>query len=177
MIINKSDMTTAIANKYLKYDPVTGFLYRKYKYHNNVIAGKRACRPCNNKKQDHLDVVLCSRNYPAHRIIWLMLYGNFPKLHIDHIDHNETNNKSNNLREVTQLNNNKNSSKRKDNTTGITGVWISKVNGNKKYMAEIRDLNHKNIRKSFYTLEEAKQQRKKWEIKFNYHENHGKPYS
>ena len=172
--ISKSGMTAEIANKYLTYDPLTGILYRKHKYHNNVITGKRACRPCNNKKQDHLDVVLCGKNYPAHRIIWLMVHGNFPKGHIDHIDHDETNNKLVNLREVSQYTNNRNTSFRVSNTSGITGVWISKVNGNKKFIAEIRDTNSKKITKSFYTLEEARIQRKIWEKEFGYHENHGK---
>lgn len=173
MQVAKKDMTQETALKYLDYDPISGQLTRKFKYHNNVIEGKRACRPCNNKKQDHLDVVLCGRNYPAHRIIWLMLYGAFPKGHIDHIDHDETNNAQANLREVSQAENNRNNSKRSDNTTGITGVWISSNNGKKKFMAEIRDDSKKKLCKSFYTFDEAVNQRKLWEKEFNYHVNHG----
>lgn len=172
--INKSEMTSEIANKYLEYDYNTGFLYRKYKYHTSVVAGKRACRPCNHKHQNHLSVVVCGRDYPAHRIIWLMVYGEFPKGHIDHIDHNETNNLLNNLRVVTQAENNMNNSKRKDNTTGTTGVWINKKNTYKKYMAEIAIPNGKKRTKSFYTIEEAQKQRKIWEKELGYHENHGK---
>ncbi len=173
MQINKKDMTATLANKYLRYSKYTGYLYRKYKYHNNVVKDKRACRPCNNQTQQHLDVTLCGRNYPAHRIIWLMVYGKFPERHIDHINHIETDNTLINLREVSQYENNRNNSKRKDNTTGVVGVWVSKVNGNKKYIAEIRDLNKKKITKSFYTLKEAKSQRKQWEKLYNYHRNHG----
>lgn len=173
MAVSKENMTSEIANKYLKYDPNTGYLYRKFKYHNNVIKDRRACRPCNNKYSHHLDVMLCGKNYPAHRIIWLMVYGNFPKNHIDHIDHDECNNKLSNLRDVSQFTNNRNNSKRSDNTTGVTGVWISKRNGNKKFIAEIRDSNKRKITKSFYTLEEAISQRKIWEKLFNYHGNHG----
>jgi hypothetical protein len=173
MKINKKDMTQEILLKCLTYDPATGFLHRRYKYHNNVIEGKRACRPCGNKKQDHLDVTLWGRNYPAHRVIWAMHHGTFPKGHIDHIDHDETNNKLNNLREVTQAENNRNNSKRCDNTTGRVGVWINKNNVNKKFMAEIRDLNKKKVCKSFCSLEEAIAQREIWEKEFNYHSNHG----
>jgi hypothetical protein len=173
MKIDKKDMTAEIAHNYLTNDDETGFLHRKFKYHNNVVAGKRADRACNNKKQEHLDVTLCGRNYPAHRIIWLMHYGEFPKGHIDHIDHDECNNRLYNLRNVSQAENNRNNSMRRDNTTGVTGVNISKVNGNKKFMAEIIDVLGKRHRKSFYTLDEAKAQRLSWETEFNYHDNHG----
>jgi hypothetical protein len=172
-MINKDNMTSEIANKYLIYDAETGILTRRYKYHQNVIAGKRACRPCNNKKQNHLDVSLCGKNYPAHRIIWLMIYGNFPKNHIDHINHDETDNKLINLREVSQCENNRNNSKRADNTSGVTGVWISKINSKKKFIAEIQNKEKQKITKAFYTLASAKHQRKLWEKEFGYHNNHG----
>lgn len=171
--INKCDMTAEIANKYLEYNPTTGILTRKYKYAQNVIAGKRACRPCNKKNQHHLNVSLCGRDYPAHRIIWLMQTGSFPKGHIDHIDHNEKNNAWVNLREVSQAENNRNNSKRSDNTTGITGVWIHNKYKYKKYMAEIRDSSGKKHVKGFHTIQEAINQRKQWEIEFGYHINHG----
>lgn len=166
-------MTLDIVNKYLDYDRNTGILTRKFKYHGNVIAGKRACRPCVNKKQNHLSVVLCGRDYPAHRIIWLIVYGEFPQGHIDHIDHDETNNKLSNLRVVSQYANNRNSSLRCDNAIGITGVWINPRVPRKKYTAEIRDTFGKKIYKAFYTLEDAINQRKMWEKEFGYHENHG----
>ena len=173
MNILKKDMTEEIAKQYLTYDTSTGYLHRKGKYHNNIISGKRACRPCNNKKQHHLDVALCNLNYPAHRIIWLIYYGEFPKGHIDHIDHDECNNLIHNLRDVAQSENNRNLSIRSDSTTGITGIWINKKNSKKKFMAEIRDINKKKVSKSFYTLEEAISQRKIWEHEFGYHLNHG----
>lgn len=172
MKIKKYEITQELANKYLIYDKNSGILYRKYKYHNNVIAGKRACRNSNHSYQDHLVVHLCGHDYPAHRIIWLMNYGEFPKQHIDHIDHNEKNNLLSNLREVSQKQNNRNMPLKSNNTSGVMGVWISK-NSKKKYIAEIKDLNSKKITKSFYTLEEAANQRKIWEQQFGYHENHG----
>ncbi len=173
MRVATKDVTQKFANKYLIYDYNTGYLHRKYKYANNVIAGKRACRLCNNVVGDHLDVCLFGHNFPAHRIIWLMVYGNFPINHIDHIDHNEHNNLLNNLREVTQFENNRNCSKRCDNTSGVVGVWINKNNTFKKFMAEIQDINSKKLCKSFYSMEEAINQRLIWEKEFEYHSNHG----
>ncbi len=173
MRINKWEITQEIASKYLIYCENTGYLFRKTKYHNNVIAGKRACRPCNNKMQNHLSVVLLGNDYPAHRLIWLIKTGKFPVGHIDHVDHDEYNNRWNNLREVSQAENNRNNSKRSDNTSGITGVWINSKNSKKKYMAEIKDGYGKKICKSFYSLQEAINQRKAWEQEFGYHTNHG----
>ena len=173
MKIKKREITQELALKYLEYDNATGYLFRKYKYHNNVVAGRRACRPSNHLNQHHLVVHVCGHDYPAHRIIWLMVKGSFPKQHIDHIDHDETNNIFSNLREVSQAENNKNNSKRSDNTSGVVGVWINN-SPKKKYVAEIKDANSKKICKTFYTLEEAAKQRKIWEEEFGYHKNHGK---
>lgn len=176
MYIPRHEMTQQIANEYLSYDYSTGYLYRKKKYHNNVVKGRRACRVTNNKHQDHLVVKLHGVDYPAHRLIWLMIHGYFPTGVIDHIDHNEHNNRLENLREVTQQENNRNYPKRLDNTSGITGVWERKDVSNqaKRYVAEIRDDKNKKKSKSFYTFEEAVIQRKLWEQQYGYHQNHGK---
>lgn len=169
-------MTQDIANEYLEYDYSTGILYRKKKYHNNVVAGRRACRPTNNTHQDHLVVKLHGVDYPAHRLIWLMVYGAFPNGVIDHIDHDEHNNRLSNLREVTQQENNRNYPKRVDNSSGVTGVWERKDVSKKakRYIAEIRDATNKKRTKAFHTFQEAVIQRQQWERDFGYHPNHGK---
>ena len=119
------------------------------------------------------NVNLGGLDYPAHRIIWLMIYGVFPTGHIDHINHDETDNTLNNLRDVSQSENNRNNSKRSDNTTGVVGVWINKRNAHKKYTAEIVSDAGKKISKSFYSLQEAKNWRVDWEKLYGYHINHG----
>lgn len=64
----------------------------------------------------------------AHRLIFAIHYGYIPK-YIDHIDNNPLNNKIENLREVTQTQNNCNSKKPKDNTSGTKGVYWFKPKG------------------------------------------------
>lgn len=60
-----------------------------------------------------------------HRIIWTMQRGEIPKgVFIDHIDRNKLNNKIDNLRLVTPTENLRNMPKRKDNSTGMTGVQL-----------------------------------------------------
>ena len=176
MFIARKDMTQAIALEYLKYDPITGFLHRRKKYSNNTVAGKRACRKTNNKNQDHLVVKLHGVDYPAHRMIWLMLNGSMPSGHIDHINHNEEDNREVNLRDVSQSANNRNLSKRSTNCSGVTGVWIRKDVSKKakRYVAEIRDDLGKKKTKAFTSIEAAIEQRKAWEALYGYHANHGK---
>ena len=63
--------------------------------------------------------------------------------HHDHIDRNELNNRKYNLRQCSQKENCRNSSKRKDNTSGVTGVywrkdrqkWVANIICNDKYYA------------------------------------------
>jgi len=65
-------------------------------------------------------------NYLSHRLAWFYVYGVWP-LYIDHKDHDRVNNRINNLRSVTRNENQQNRSLNKNNTSGVTGVFWSKV--------------------------------------------------
>ena len=64
----------------------------------------------------------------------------------DHEDHNTLNNRRYNLRPATYTENNRNASKRKDNTSGVIGVnwnknesvWVARIsiNGNRKVIGK-----------------------------------------
>jgi len=92
-------------------------------------------------------------------------------LQIDHIDHNGLNNKWNNLRLVDNYGNQQNASRRKDNTSGMTGVYYS--NTCSKWIASIQ-VNKKSLTKYFNTFDNAVEQRKLWNKEFGFHKNHGK---
>lgn len=109
----------------------------------------------------------------VHRIIWEMHNGKIPDgMQIGHIDHNKTNNKIDNLRLVTPKENNHNMKFRVTNKSGVTGVswdkqhkkWASniKVDGVKIHLGLFSDLNM------------AAEARRKAEVKYDFHENHGK---
>ena len=69
------------------------------------------------------------RNYRAHRLIWLYVYGTFPEYTIDHIDRNRTNNKIKNLRDVPRFENMRNTINPSDNKSGVKGIrWESDRN-------------------------------------------------
>lgn len=171
MHIPKSDMSQAVLHDCLEYDPHTGYLTWKKKISSKTVIGQRAGSV---SKRDSKRVIrLFGELYMEHRIIWLYVTGSWPQWHIDHIDHNEQNNRFSNLRDVPPAVNNRNSSKRSDNTTGHVGVWINKLNSRKKYMAELTLNGERCHYSSHYTLQDAVAARKQAERDYGFHVNHG----
>ena len=74
----------------------------------------------------YLQIRLNWDKYAIHRLIWLYHNGSFPKKLIDHIDGDKQNNKIENLREATYYENNVNSSKQTNNTSGYKNVTWKK---------------------------------------------------
>lgn len=92
-----------------------------------------------------------NKNIALHRFILNAIKGQI----IDHIDRNRLNNKKNNLRFCTNTQNQWNSCKQKNNTTGYKGVTIFKRNKKKPYYSQIW-VNKKNIYLGYFkTKEEA----------------------
>ena len=100
-----------------------------------------------------------------------MYHTGYNPIHIDHIDHNPGNNSVENLREVTVIENHRNMSLNKNNTSGVTGVfWHASRN---KWMSGIM-IKGKNLHLGYFTtLEEATAARQAANIKYNFHPNHG----
>jgi len=91
---------------------------------------------------------------------------------IDHIDHNRTNNRQINLRLVTRTESNRNVSKRRTNTSGVTGVsWYKRK---KKWCAEISVRGERISLGYFNKKQAAIAVRKAAEKQYEYHPNHGK---
>jgi hypothetical protein len=81
-----------------------------------------------NSKSGYIRVSRQNKVVYLHRLIWEELVGPIPAgMQVDHINGNKTDNRLSNLRLVPQKTNLRNSSKRSDNTTGVTGVsyWKS----------------------------------------------------
>ena len=99
------------------YDENTGLFTRLVKTSHNTHIGDIA---------GYIDVyntiTINGKQYKAHRLVWLYVYGNFPINQIDHINGVHTDNRIANLRECTNAENNRNKSIRSDNTSGYNGV-------------------------------------------------------
>ena len=151
----------------LFYDDETGIFTRK-----NVkgrIAGT------NRKRGGYIEIYVNNKSYSAHRLAWYLHYGEYSssKLQIDHVDHDKRNNAICNLRLVTPSENQRNRKLNKNNTSGFNGVvfhkpsktWFSFIRlkpGNKKWLG------------AYENIEDAISARKTANIKYGFHENHGK---
>lgn len=122
-----------------------------------------------------------SRNnkYTIAELVWYIETGEFWEDHsniqIDHIDGNCKNNVFSNLRKVTSIDNHKNMPIRRDNKSGVVGVFFEKYTN--KYRASISYEGKEFRSRRFNTLSEAKQWRDARATQFGYHKNHGKRYS
>lgn len=75
------------------------------------------------------------RSYYAHRVIFAMSYGFWPKVDVDHINQNRSDNRLVNLREASRSFNLGNTKSRKNSTSDFLGVswnkntnkWISQI--------------------------------------------------
>ncbi len=61
----------------------------------------------------------------AHRVAWAIYHGRIPACEIDHINGDRADNRIENLREVTRAQNNRNKKKSKNNTFGVTGIYLT----------------------------------------------------
>lgn len=125
-------LTKERLNELLKYDPVTGLFTRKVArpgFAKGSISGSL-------KKDGCIHIKIDGKMYLAHRLVFLLETGSFPKEMVDHIDGNRSNNARSNLREATRAENSRNSKVRVTNILGIKGVGFHKVTG--KYIVQLR---------------------------------------
>lgn len=145
-------LTQNLLKEFLHYDEDTGMFTWKAKTskfsHVNIGSSAGSINSCG-----YIHIKLFSKNYKAHQLVWLYVYGVFPSKVIDHINGITYDNRIINLREVTQSENCMNKRKMKNNTSGYTGVSWHK--GIKKWTVQI-NINKKQIHLGcFDNLEEA----------------------
>jgi len=129
----------------LEYDPLTGVFRWKAargRQPKGAIAGSVTS---NGYRYIGINGVF----YLAHRVAWLFMKNEWPQFEIDHRNRKRDDNRWSNLREATVTQNKQNSSMRKDNTSGSTGVvfsrrrrvWVALIyrNGSRIFLGEFKD--------------------------------------
>lgn len=127
----KDDLDFSYVNSRLSYDKTTGILTWKdsrKKEFIGRIAGYTLV-------DGGIAVKIDKKLYKAHRLAWLLYYGQWPNGDLDHIDGNRANNKINNLRIASIRQNGQN---RKENRNKPCGTrrsfnkWHATITINKK---------------------------------------------
>lgn len=135
------------------YDYLDGDLYRK----NHKVISRNGLKAGWIDLRGYVRTKLFSKMTFAHRVIWEMHNGAVPEgMEIDHINGIKHDNRIENLRCVDRFVNCKNAAKRKDNTSGVTGVYFMnkiKRDGN-PWLVQIQ-VDKNRVYKTFHTKEEA----------------------
>lgn len=92
--------------------------------------------------------------YQAHRLAWLYMTGDWPKAEIDHRNRRRSDNRWENLREATDLENPQNRSRRSDNKSGATGIYLHGLTG--KWAASIAANGNRKHLGLFENIEDAR---------------------
>ena len=152
------------------YNPLSGLFVRLSEPHGRCPIGSVAGKALTIK--DYGFIRIDNKLYPAHRLAFLYMTGLMPKNHVDHINGVRGDNRWVNIRDVTPQENQKNVGLQKNNTSGIVGVRWNK--NSKKWVATIKH-NYKDIYLGqFDNVSDATSARKLAEVKYGFHENHGR---
>lgn len=142
------------------YDPISGQIFSK-KYHRKIGSL-------------NVDGYLCisTKFYrvTAHRLAWLLYYGEWPD-QIDHVNGVRSDNSIWNLRNVSISENNRNLVMPIHNTSGVVGVCYKSREG--RWFAFIHKEGKQVSLGRFKNFDSAVAARRQAEIDYGYHKNHG----
>lgn len=108
----------------------------------------------------------------AHRLAWFIAHGVMPSHEIDHINQNKADNRLSNLRDVPRTLNQRNGTRKSNNTSGVPGVTWHKQS--LKWCAQANVLGVHYHVGSFNDLSEAESAVKEFRANHGFTENHGR---
>lgn len=162
-------LTQSELKRHLSYDPETGVFRRlistAYRVKVGDIAGSKNDR-------GYLQIMISGVRHRAHRLAFLYMTGEFPARHVDHINGDCSDNRWGNLRDVTISQNASNRKLEARNTSGIVGVYWNRWK--RKWVAQVRQSGRNIYLGKFDNIEDAAKARAEANIRYGFHENHGK---
>jgi hypothetical protein len=168
--VKRRKLTCERARELFRYDRRSGKLYWRVKVGKFHAGDEAGCTREQRSGNKYRIVGADGSYYLVHSVVWLMAYGYWPKAEVDHENGDGLDNRLKNLRDVTRKVNCQNTCRRRDNTSGQTGVyrhesgsWCASISVNKR-----RHLG------SFSSFDEAVRVRKRAEVKYGFHVNHGR---
>lgn len=177
----RDKLTVEDVRELLYYTPETGKFFwkerpRKYfdtdnrqAFWNRLYAKKETM--CSDRDHGYKQGTILGGNYKAHRLAWFYCYGYWPES-LDHINGDPADNRIANLREVDQSENVKNMGRTHNNKTGISGVYW--CNDRNKWTSRISVGNKTKFLGRYDDFFEACCARKSADVKYKFHENHGR---
>lgn len=110
-------------------------------------------------------------SFRAHRVVYALHHGRWPRHQIDHKNGKRDDNRPCNLRDVPNSANSKNQGLKSNNTSGITGVFQCKLHGG--WIAHMRVNGKYHHLGRYATKEEAAQARKSAQWGHGFSKGHG----
>lgn len=179
-------LTFTQAKRLLSYLPADGKLFWLPRSPDLFNAGNRGkesvCKTWNKRfagkeafttedGQGYLSAAIFGKPYKAHRVIWLLHYGEWPPREVDHINGDRKCNTVSNLRLATRSENMRNQRRYNNNSSGANGVsWDAK---SAKWRAYV-NFDGRRINLGFFSnVEDAAAARATANQKFGFTERHG----
>lgn len=185
VMASKALPSPEVLRQLLRYEPDTGKLFwlpREPKWFkgNDRMKPEHFCASWNSSYANteagshngkgYFGIHIFGRNYKAHRVIWAIYYGNWPKGHIDHINHQASDNRIINLRDVSQAENNKN---RPPQSNSCVFVGVYKHQSCNRWVASIGHQGKQVYLGLFACVGLAIKARRDAERRFGFHAGHG----
>lgn len=141
-----NDLAADYIRKILRYEPDTGKFFWIER-----AAARPVNRPAGTKTdQGYVVIGINGRQYPAHRLAFLIMDGVWPEEVVDHANMVRDDNRWSNLRRATLSQNQANGLRSVRNNSGVKGVHFNKfkglweaaitLNGKKKYLGSYGSL-------------------------------------